>query len=374
MTGIGPTLGGGTVASEVVGSIAPRPPAAPRPYRLTDLATSGPGLPRAFQGLGTRSVGAFLQRVATVGVEVLTAAAADLLRPQAGRILEIAPGRATSRGGSVALYAHWSPGGRISRMVMRQIAIWRENGFDVVFVSNASPPAEDWEAVAEQTVLRIRRGNTGGDFGAWRDAAREALRTLPQPRELLLSNDSVLGPFRPMEPIVAAWRDGGEGLFGLTESLAGGAHLQSYALLARGEDAVGTVLTHLEGFRDSRSKWRIVQSGEIGLTRRFVASGIRCAALFGYERVLTQVDAATRLSLGDRFAAPDSLRRHPLNPCHHLWRVLVERMAFPYIKTDLISRNPWNLADLDGWTDLVPLREQDLMVEHLRLMCGPDPR
>ena len=40
----------------------------------------------------------------------------------------------------------------------------------------------------------------------------------------------------------------------LLESLGGGAHLQSYALLGRGEGAVAEMLGHLAGMKDGRSR------------------------------------------------------------------------------------------------------------------------
>ncbi|MBX9752364.1 MAG: hypothetical protein K5Q68_22435, partial [Roseococcus sp.] len=157
---------------------------------------------------------------------------------------------------------------------------------------------------------------------------------------------------------------------GLTESLGGGAHLQSYALLARGAAAVAMLRTHLDGFVDSRSKWRVVQRGELGLSRRMQAAGVRCAALFGYARLLAEVDEATRLSLGPRFAEAEALDRYPLNPCHHLWRVLVERMGFPYLKTELVLRNPGRLPGVSAWREVVPPEEAGIIQAHLELMAG----
>jgi lipopolysaccharide biosynthesis protein len=71
-------------------------------------------------------------------------------------------------------------------------------GFACVFITNANPPTEDWNAIAENAVLRIRRANVGRDFGAWRHAAAIALQRCGIPHELLLTNDSILGPFLPL--------------------------------------------------------------------------------------------------------------------------------------------------------------------------------
>lgn len=323
-------------------------------FTLTDLPGAAGGLPRVLHGLAVRSPATLLLRVAQVAAEVGRAALLDRLAPLRGTVLEVAPGRAAASGNSLALYLHWSPDGHISAMVRRQVALWRASGFNIVFITNASPPPQDWDAIGEDAVLRIRRVNTGRDFGAWRDAAAIAIARLGRPEELLLANDSVLGPFHPLPPLVQAWRAGGDGFFGMTDSLGGGPHLQSYAMLARGAAATAQTLAHLAEFRDSRSKWRVVQRGEIALTRRMQASGVRCAALFSYARLSALADPQTRAQLGRRFADADAFQRYPLNPCHHLWRVLIEQMGFPYLKTELVRRNPGRLADVATWASLLP--------------------
>lgn len=342
----------------------------PNAYWASDVLPGTGGLPRALHGLAARSPLTFLRRAGEVAWEVGSSAVLDRIAPASRTVLEVAPGRAQATGRSLALYLHWSPDGRVSAMVRRQLALWRACGFDVIFISNSSPPAPDWDAVAEDAALRIRRTNAGRDFGAWRDGAALAVQRFGRPEELLLANDSVLGPFLPLEPVTRAWRQGGEGLFGLTDSLGGGAHLQSFAVLARGDAVVGQMLAHLAAFRDTRSKWRVVQEGEIGLTRRIHAAGLRCAALFAYRRLSTLVDDATRASLGPRFRDPDAFLRYPLNPCHHLWRVLVERMGFPYLKTELIRHNPGRLPGVEDWQDVVPQEHLGMIRAHLAALDG----
>jgi hypothetical protein len=308
--------------------------------------------------------------VAEVGAEVASAALMDRLRPLKGEVRRVESGVAPTGTGSLALYLHWSPTGAVSAMVLRQLDLWRAAGFDLVFVSNAAPPARDWEAVGERAVLRIARDNIGRDFGGWRDALAIALDRLDPPRELLLANDSVLGPVRPLAPVITALRGGGEGLFGLTESRGGGAHLQSYVLLARGAGVVADLGAHLAAFRPTRSKWRLVQQGEIALARRMLERGHRVAALFGYDRIAAGLTAADLAALGPRYAEAGALQRYPLNPTHHLWRVLVERFGFPFLKTELLLRNPNAIPGVAAWREVVDPADLPLLESHLRLMGG----
>jgi len=350
-------------------NVLPRAPIGPM---LHDVKVVTRAIPRALHGFGAHSPWRYLCRAAKVGFELTTASLLDRVVPERGGVTEVIEGCQKPKRNSLALYLHWSPSGRISAMVRRQVAIWADCGFNVVFISNADPPVEDWRAISEHTVLRIRRRNTGRDFGAWRDAAAHALFHFPRPDELLLANDSVLGPFRPLHPLVDLWRGGGEGLFGMTESLGGGVHLQSYALLARGEAPIATVLDHLSSLRDSRSKWRTVQQGEIALTKRMLQAEHRCAALFAYDAVCAAVDAAARASLGPRFAAAE-LWRYPLNPTHHFWRVLIRELGFPYLKTELVLRNPGGLPGLAAWPEVIQIADAEAIWDHLAMMRDHPP-
>jgi hypothetical protein len=339
-------------------------------YNLTDLSTGSPGVGRTLGSLAARSPAQLARRIAEVGWDIASTGLLDALFPLKSGIVREAAGQVAPERGSLGIYLHWSPTGTVSAMVLRQLALWREAGFAMVFVSNAVVPERDWDAVGAHVVLRLQRRNVGMDFGAWRDAAVLAIARFGVPRELLLANDSVLGPFQPIEPLVAAWRAGGSGLFGMTESWMGAPHLQSYAVLAR-EAAVAEVLAHLAGFHDRRSKWQVVRQGEIGLSGRMAQAGIRRAALFGYARLCALTDEATRRGLGPRFNEPESMLRFPLNPTHHLWAIAVREMGFPYLKRELVMSNPGHLVGVDDWPSLVPnSTDVALIRDHLAVMRG----
>lgn len=336
------------------------------PPVLTALHRDAPGPRRLLHGLARRSPLGFARRVLEVGWEVGRAA---LARPPAGpRVLRVEAGAAPAAA-SLALYVHYAPNGRVSEMVRRQLALYRQAGFAIAFVSVAPlVPEEDWQAVREAAWLVIHRRNEGRDFGAWQDAAALALERAAAPEELLLANDSVLGPLRPLDAVFAAMRAGGPGLFGLTENLGGGAHLQSYFLCARGAAAVRDLAGFLAAFRPSAAKWLIVQRGEIALTPAMLAKGYRVAALYGHDRLAAAIaaDPAERLALlaadprlaglpepEQAAAVVAALRERPLNPTHHLWRPLVALLGFPFLKTELLRRNPHELP-VQGWEALVP--------------------
>jgi len=305
--------------------------------------------------------------------EVLTALPHDLAhavrRNPAGR-LRMEPGVQRDPGAvRIALYVHYSANGRISDMVRNQLAFLGQSGFSIVFISMADRiPEADWQAVRQVAALVVQRPNFGRDFGAWRDLVPEVRRRWAVPQELLLANDSVLGPIYPLAPVIDAMQAGGDGLFGLTESLQGGAHLQSYMLLARGLPAVEDLMRFLQTLRVSHSKWLLVRMGEVRLSRWMRRRGHHVAALFGYDRLVRATIADPhelkrlqrlykRLRNLDQVsteAAVAALHRWPLNPTHHLWRVLTARFDYPFVKTELIRRNPARLPEIAQWHTVVP--------------------
>jgi hypothetical protein len=344
------------------------------PYNLTELYHSTPGLRRVAHGYATSGTWSrLLYRGVTVGRELVSALPRDALRkfrrrgPSITRA-EIGADRRPSPK-SVALYVHYAPDGTVSEMVLCQLRLLRASGFAIVFATGAAHvPDAGWDAVKDIAALVVQRQNFGLDFGAWSDLVPEVRRRWPSLDELLLANDSVLGPLFPLDAIVDAMRSGGAGLFGLTESLQGGPHLQSYLLLARGHAAAHDLLGFLDRLYITHSKWLLIQMSEIRLARWMRTRGHRVAALFGYERVieaaLAQPEERVRLAASHArlqglaelspTEAQAVLMNWPLNPTHHLWHTLVTQMHSPFIKTELVRRNPGRLPGVSEWPAAVP--------------------
>lgn len=345
-----------------------------RSYALTPLSPQDPGLRRAIHGYSTAGTWRRLAfRVGQVALEVAGALPQDAMRALRGgapplRRLEtgVAPRPEAT---SVALYVHYAASGQVSEMVRQQLAGLAGAGFAIVFITMAETvPEADWQAARQHCALVAQRRNFGRDFGAWQELAAEARQRWPGATELLLANDSVLGPILPLPPVLDALRSGGAGLFGLTESIQGGPHLQSYFLLARGPAAVADLFGFLRDMRMSHSKWLVVQRGELRLARWMRDRGHRVAALFGYRRLVAAALAAPeeRARLAASHPAlreleswlPDArealLLAQPLNPNHHFWHALVGQLGYPFLKTELVRRNPGRLPGIESWRALVP--------------------
>jgi hypothetical protein len=364
---------------------------------LHELDFTDPGLARWLHGVPPRQrVLRLTQRGAQLARELAISLPQDLwleLRGRPDPVLRMEPGLASRGRRSVAIYVHWSPRGEVSEMVRRQLATYDALGFETVFVSTAPVlPEADWQAARQHCALAVHRRNHGRDFGAWQDLLDETERRWPAAEELLLVNDSVLGPLRPLEPCLAAMRAGGEGLFSMLESRQGGPHLQSWFLLARGPAAVADLSTFLRQMRLSASKWLVVQRGELRLVRWMRSRGHRVAALFGYDALVADcvADPSLRAALVswnpalarlDALPEPERARAwtrrllaQPVNPAHLLWRTLAQA-GCPFLKTELVRNNPGRLPDVEHWPEVVPEDAPcpaPVIAAHLRAMA-PDP-
>jgi hypothetical protein len=190
----------------------------------------------ATRGTWNRDIGCLgAARVVERAREVFGALPGDLnrsLRRRPAKPMRIELGvRPATDAMQIALYVHYSASGHLSEMVRCQLALLGQFGLAIVFISMAGEiPEDDWQAVRQLCALVVQRPNFGRDFGAWPDLMPEVTRCWPVSDGPMLVNDSVL------EPIHAhTVRSGGEELYGLTESLQGGPHLQGYMLIWRAE-------------------------------------------------------------------------------------------------------------------------------------------
>jgi len=281
-------------------------------------------------------------------------------------VLAVEPGREPRLGARVALLAHHCDHGRIGPGLRGLAAALAAQGYSVVLASNARrllPEALDW--AREHAALTLLRRNAGYDFAAWRDALRVAGLPAPGTERVLLVNDSLYGPLRDIGPVLDRLDFDAADVWGATDSWQGRWHLQSY-FLALGPRALAhpALAAFWAGLVPAMSKAAVVRHYEIGFTRAMLAAGLRCAALWPYARLAGTLarDGGARLARDPALPAPHRavledararllgavLAQRPLNPTAELWLPLLED-GFPFIKRELLARNPAGVPGLAAW-------------------------
>lgn len=224
--------------------------------------------------------------------------------------------------GRVAVVAHWSPDGHITGSVRALVDQLAGHGFHVVLVSSTPAPGPlRWPQGATPARTVLRRPNVGYDFGSW----AVGLDRYPQVRRadrVLLLNDSMAGPFAPLDDVVGDFLSTSADVWAVTDSTEIAPHLQSYLLGWTGAALdIAPLRRFWSGVREQPTKITTVRRGEVRL-----------------GRVVRRAGLTTRvLHPGDRLAPPGA------NPVLAGWRALLDA-GLPLVKRELL-RSPDVAAD-----------------------------
>lgn len=226
--------------------------------------------------------------------------------------------------GRVALLAHFAERPQVTRSFRALMTELLRADFAVVVVSSATCPEPlDWGGLELGPTVVLRKPNVGYDFGSW----AVGLARFPQiarSETVLLANDSLLGPFASIRPLVESLDATPADVWGVTETLQFSRHLQSYAMGFRrgvlGERPLGRFWSDVRHYED---KDLVIHRNEIGLSQLLQREGFTTDAVFV---------AGTVVAPGD-------------NPTIIGWRRLLE-LGLPFVKRE-VARSPHLAPDGD---------------------------
>jgi lipopolysaccharide biosynthesis protein len=285
------------------------------------------------------------------------------LRSRAPRIRQRWIGqRSLAQARRVVVLVHYSRRGAFLRYFRYMVEQFDRSGFAVIIVSNS--PKLDVEALQSllpHCALVLHRRNIGYDFGAWRDGILE-IPDLTALQQLLITNDSVFGPLHDLTSVLARFDAARGDVWGITESFDTRYHLQSYFLMF-GEPVLRAPLFRKfwADMRYVENKRVVIFKYEIGLSQLLLKAGFRLRALNPY-RDLTGAVLARSLSDAERHPL---IEKHstevvkiinagiPLNPTHYFWDDLVTVFSCPFIKRDLLEKNPVGIPLLGNWRTVI---------------------
>lgn len=278
-------------------------------------------------------------------------------------------------GPRIAIFMHFSRNGRVSSLLIFYLRELARNGYSIAFVTNSGQLAPASRRVLEEICAAIFvRKNVGYDFGAWADVIRTLRLPGAETKELLLVNDSMYGPLLPLDTLLNRLDYREADIWGLTDSWQQRYHLQSF-FLGFGETALRSTAfgKFWRKVRPVPSKVFIVRAYEVGLTQAMLKAGLRCKAVWPYDALVAEVGNAATLNDIIRAERAKSARSDPvvqmrklqttrirtavkkqiaLNPSADLWRQLL-RTGFPFIKRELLRKNPSKVEDIGEWVSAV---------------------
>jgi lipopolysaccharide biosynthesis protein len=239
----------------------------------------------------------------------------------------------------VCLFAQFHPRQRIRPPLLTYLAALQSCGYQtfVACSGDAEPPAADRAALEATGATLFCRRNAGLDFGAWQHLIRQGCADGAD--RVLLANDSVFGPFHPLDTVIDRMEAGGNDVWGLIESQQRTWHLQSWFLQFTGDAFRHELVQQLfaQPFEDM-DKDAVIERGELALGDTLRAAGMRCDALIKHQD------------------GTPSARRHTLNMMHLDWAHNLVALGMPFIKVELVRLNPMRLSWAHEWDRL--LREK----------------
>lgn len=216
----------------------------------------------------------------------------------------------------VAVAVHWSATPVVSRSFRRLVGEFDANGYRPVVVSACEDPGPlDWAGELPSSAIVLRKPNVGYDFGSW--AVGLTWLPIASAPYVILANDSVLGPFTSMAPVLSRFESSDADVWSLTDNQQYFHHLQSYFLGFRGGVLDAAPLRRFfSTVRQEETKWQIIQRNELALSRLLQNSGYLTESMFRSESVVPP----------------------GFNPVIAGWRKLLER-GFPFVKREIV-RDP----------------------------------
>lgn len=249
----------------------------------------------------------------------------------------------------LCIFAHYDRMGHVDPHVFYLLQKLRQAGVETVFVTTASSfRPEDLEALREICVKLIRRENFGADFGSWK-AGLSSVENLEAYSSMILANDSVYGPFSDIGNLLDTMsRDPGD-FWGITESLEGGRHVQSYFLFFK--QAVFLHSAFRDYWRDLtlfRGKRATIHAGEIGLSQMLEKAGFSSSVLIK--------DTALRVAFPEAYATAQAASvSGDINPSRMFWQTAIEQFKAPFLKVDIVRDDADVAPDIQNWRNVIEM-------------------
>ena len=274
-------------------------------------------------------------------------------------------------GPKVAVFIHFDGAGGIGDHTLHYVTALHQAGFSILFVTNSGKLKDHaLETIKPLCAGVLVRRNIGYDFGAMREGLSYLNLPRPNTEMVVLANDSIYGPLKPLDDMIGRIDFATADLWGATDSWQSRYHIQSYFL------AAGRRVLEHKAWRDFwndvrpvKSKTWVINRYELGLSQRMVRGGLRLGAVWRYQDLIGNVNQTWLMEprqdmpqsaepmVKMRYIHAHRIRhnvatRTPLNPTSDLWRQLLQA-GFPFVKRELLRDNPSYVADLIDWRDEV---------------------
>jgi lipopolysaccharide biosynthesis protein len=254
----------------------------------------------------------------------------------------------------LVVMAHYDARGEVAPHVLRQVDALSEIADRLIVVSTAGlapdgPAARELSRRAEL----IRRPNVGYDFYSWRTGL-DLATDLHRFDQVVICNDSCIGPLAGYQPIFTAMQDRRCDFWGITMTRRRAPHVQSY-FVAFGRHVVASPAfgDFWQRMTPISDRAEVITRYELGLSGGLIGAGFTPGAYFVPTRHDRRVARARHL-----WWATQTLRRlpahrqrraarriplEPWNPVTALADRALDHARLPLVKIDTLRFDPYGL-------------------------------
>ncbi len=252
----------------------------------------------------------------------------------------------------IAILAHFDKQDIIDDYVLFYINELKKVCSDVIFVSCCDLSSAELEKL---DCHKIAEKHNEYDFGSYKRGFLYAKENslLENCDELLFTNDSCYGPFKPLEKIFSSMENKTCDFWGMTKNKYAFKiiknrtkdcyipHVQSYFFVLKQNVFNSKVFDDfITSVKNENNKNAVIEKYEIGLTTTLEKAGF----------------------VSD-FAIKDFYKYN--NPTVYKWRKLYEKTDFPFVKCSLLRLNNTLHTTVDGWQELFTQEQIDLIEKNL---------
>jgi len=242
----------------------------------------------------------------------------------------------------VCLFSSFSFSGNVEEYVFYYLSELKKAGFSIVFISTSALENSCLERLSQFAFLIIERENRCPDFGSWK--AGLSMLNLQNLNSILLTNDSIFGPFFDLNNIIFSMKDKYD-VWGMSDNYEISYHLQSYFLLFNKQSIQSGIFNRF--WRDvnlAATKDEVIHKYEIGLSKVFKNAGYKLGAYARIDDISQGADHKV------------------INPLLVFWKSLITKHQFPFFKRELLIKRKISINYFDqlglcvnvtGWRKLI---------------------
>lgn len=245
----------------------------------------------------------------------------------------------------LAILAQFDPNHGLASHVRLHLEGLRPVVDRLVLVSNSPLDPTSLKLVQSLCDRVLLRANTGWDFAAWRDAlAGERTEGFDW---VILTNSSIVGPLRSLEPIFEDMEARQPDIWGMVMSRNKGAHLQSYFLSASARVVASeTWRSFWSSVQDVDEKRRVIRSYEIGFSRVMMEGGFELVPMIEPLKFPENLAIVNIERFKGRLKIPFSVNH--INRTVEFHEDLIRR-GMPYLKASLLlGKDTYRFVGLDN--------------------------